>query len=33
MVALALRRAKFLYQDVYKVVYENPRDFFKLTLA
>ena len=30
MVALALRRAKFPYPDIYKVVYENPRDFFKL---
>jgi predicted metal-dependent TIM-barrel fold hydrolase len=32
MVALALRRAKFPYADIYKVVYENPRDFFKLVL-
>ncbi len=32
MVALALRRAKFPYQDIYKLVYENPRDFFKLPL-
>jgi len=30
MVALALRRAKLPYQDIYRVVYENPRDFFKL---
>lgn len=32
MVALALRRAKFPYADIYKVVYENPRDFFRLPL-
>lgn len=32
MVALALRRAKLPYQDIYKVVYENPKDFFKLPL-
>jgi predicted metal-dependent TIM-barrel fold hydrolase len=30
MVALALRRAKFPYEDIYRVVYENPRDFFGL---
>jgi len=30
MVALALRRAKFPYEDIYRVVYENPRDFFRL---
>lgn len=32
MVALALRRAKFPYEDIYRVVYENPRDFFRLPL-
>jgi predicted metal-dependent TIM-barrel fold hydrolase len=32
MVALALRRAKFPYRDIYRVVYENPRDFFRLPL-
>jgi uncharacterized protein len=32
MVALALRRAKLPYRDIYQVVYENPRAFFKLPL-
>ena len=32
MVALALRRAKLPYKDIYKVVYENPKAFFKLPL-
>jgi len=32
MVALALRRAKLPYQDIYKVVYENPKTFFNLPL-
>jgi predicted metal-dependent TIM-barrel fold hydrolase len=32
MVALALRRAKLPYQDIYKVVYENPKAFFNLPL-
>ncbi len=32
MVALALRRAKLPYQDIYRVVYENPRDFFRLPI-
>jgi predicted metal-dependent TIM-barrel fold hydrolase len=32
MVALALRRAKFPYEDVYQLVYDNPRDFFRLSL-
>jgi hypothetical protein len=32
MVALALRRAKMPYQEIYKVVYENPRDFFGLPI-
>jgi predicted metal-dependent TIM-barrel fold hydrolase len=30
MVALALRRAKFPYKDAYKIMYENPKAFFKL---
>lgn len=30
MVALALRRAKMPYQEIYRLVYENPRDFFGL---
>jgi predicted metal-dependent TIM-barrel fold hydrolase len=32
MVALALRRARLPYEDIYKVVYENPRAFFNLPL-
>jgi len=32
MVALALRRARLPYQDIYKVVYENPKAFFNLPL-
>jgi predicted metal-dependent TIM-barrel fold hydrolase len=32
MVALALRRANFPYGDIYRIVYENPRDFFRLPL-
>jgi predicted metal-dependent TIM-barrel fold hydrolase len=32
MVALALRRAKFPYQEAYKVMYENPKAFFKLPI-
>jgi hypothetical protein len=32
MVSLALRRAKLPYQEIYKVVYENPRDFFHLPI-
>jgi predicted metal-dependent TIM-barrel fold hydrolase len=32
MVALALRRAKFPYKDIYRVVYENPKAFFNLPL-
>jgi len=32
MVALALRRAKLPYEDIYKVVYENPKAFFNLPL-
>ena len=32
MVALALRRAKLPYQDIYNVVYENPKTFFNLPL-
>jgi predicted metal-dependent TIM-barrel fold hydrolase len=32
MVALALRRAKLPYKDIYKVVYENPKAFFRLPL-
>jgi predicted metal-dependent TIM-barrel fold hydrolase len=32
MVCLALRRAKLPYPDIYKVVWENPRDFFGLPL-
>jgi len=32
MVALALRRAKLPYKDIYKVVYENPKAFFNLPL-
>ena len=32
MVALALRRAKLPYKDIYKIVYENPKAFFNLPL-
>ncbi|MGB5925958.1 MAG: TatD family hydrolase [Dehalococcoidia bacterium] len=32
MVALALRRAKLPYKDIYKIIYENPRAFFNLPL-
>jgi len=32
MVALALRRAKLPYKDIYKVIYENPKAFFNLPL-
>jgi predicted metal-dependent TIM-barrel fold hydrolase len=32
MVALALRRAKLPYNDICKVVYENPKAFFNLPL-
>jgi predicted metal-dependent TIM-barrel fold hydrolase len=32
MVALALRRAKMPYGEIYQVVYENPRDFFGLPI-
>ncbi|MBP1707693.1 MAG: hypothetical protein H6Q39_1417, partial [Chloroflexi bacterium] len=33
MVALALRRAGVSYQEIYQLVYENPKAFFKLPLA
>jgi predicted metal-dependent TIM-barrel fold hydrolase len=32
MVALALRRAKLPYKDIYKIVYENPKAVFNLPL-
>jgi len=32
MVALALRRAKLPYKDIYKIIYENPKAFFNLPL-
>jgi len=32
MVALALRRAKVPYSEIYKLTYENPKAFFKLPL-
>ena len=32
MVALALRRARVPYSEIYRLTYENPRDFFKLPL-
>ena len=32
MVALALRRARLQYRDICKVVYENPKAFFRLPL-
>jgi predicted metal-dependent TIM-barrel fold hydrolase len=32
MVALALRRAKLPYKNIYQVVYENPKAFFNLPL-
>ena len=32
MVALALKRLKVKYNDIQKVVYENPKAFFKLPL-
>ena len=32
MVALALRRAKLPYNDIYKIVYENPKAFFNLPI-
>jgi predicted metal-dependent TIM-barrel fold hydrolase len=32
MVALALRRLKVPYREIYQVVYKNPKEFFKLPL-
>jgi uncharacterized protein len=33
MLALALRRAGISYREIYQLVYENPKAFFKLPLA